>query len=83
MLFDETLNGYYLLIILVSQTNKDILYYYKAMRAKDISSFREAMSKEIDSFQQEDIFKFIPIEKKPPNQSLIPFVWSFKHKKIL
>ena len=47
------LNQIYPLSLMAFQVNEDVLYYHQAIKAEDSTQFREAMSKEIDSFKKE------------------------------
>ena len=51
------------------------------MQSGDSNTFRKAMAKEISSFKEEKIFEIIPIEPKPKEKYLIPFIWLFKRKR--
>ena len=44
---DNTLNGIHSLMLMALQTNDDVLCFYQEMKADDVDSFREGMSKEM------------------------------------
>ena len=73
-LVDNTFNDLHPLSLIASKANNDVLYYYQAMKADNTDEFRKVMKKEIGSFNEEKIFKLIPISKKPDHKSLIPFI---------
>ena len=50
------------------------------MKVNDADYFREAMGKEISSFNDEKMFELVPLKEKLPHESLAPFVWSFRRK---
>ena len=66
--------------LIASEANQEILYYYEAMKAEDSDQFHKAMSKEIGSFKEKDIFEVILLKDKPIEKNLIPFIWFFKRK---
>ena len=47
------------------------------MKADDLAQFKEAIDIEVDNFKKDDTFKLMPINNKPPDRSLRPFVLSF------
>ena len=46
---------------MVSKANKDVLYYHQAMKANDADDFWKVISKEIESFKEEEIFELVPL----------------------
>ena len=74
------MNDIHPLSFMASEANQDILYYHQVIKAEDSNQFREAMSKEIDSFKEKEIFEVIPLKDKLIEKNLIPFIWFFKRK---
>ena len=56
---------------LASIANEAVLYYYQAMRAEDSNLFQKAISEEIESLKEENIFTLLPLELKLKDKSPI------------
>ena len=50
------------------------------MKAEGFTQYKEAMGKEVDSFEKEKTFESMSMQNKPEEKSMTPFVWSFKRK---
>ena len=74
VLLDNSINDIHSLSCVTSQVNNNVLYYHQAMQSDNSDTFREAIAKEISSFKEGKIFEIIPIESKPKEKSLIPFI---------
>ena len=71
---DNSVNNIHPLSYVASHANNNVLYYHQVMQSDNSDAFRKAIDKEISSFKEENIFEIIPIEFKPKEKSLIPFI---------
>ena len=70
-------------LCLLSTVNKDTMYFHEAIKQPDAPQFVDAIIKEINDHVNRKHWQLVPRDHVPPNQPILPSVWSMKRKRNL
>ncbi len=83
MLFDNSSNYFepFSLAAGKSKSNADILTLSQMRKQDDKEDFEAAMTKEIDTMFNKDIYQLHPRQDVPRGKRVLPAIWSFRRKR--
>jgi hypothetical protein len=77
LLQDEMMNP----VTFMASSNQETMYFHQAMKAPDRKQFTQAVIKEVNDHIEKKNWELIPRDKVPEGTTILPSVWSMKHKR--